>query len=129
MTSTLRNTTFLARVLLSLIFVMSGFAKLADPAGTIAYIQSVGAPFPQVAYGLALIAELGCGLALLIGFQSRIAALGLAVFTLAAALIFHHQFNDQIQMIMFMKNITIMGGLLLVVAHGSGGFSLDQRKA
>lgn len=129
MTTTQRYTTFAGRILLSLIFVMSGFAKLADPAGTIAYINSVGAPMPQVAYALALFAEVGLGLALLVGFQAKLAATGLAIFTVAAALLFHNNFNDQIQMIMFMKNFTIVGGLLMVVAMGGGGFSVDRRKA
>lgn len=129
MTTTQRYTTFAGRILLSLIFVMSGFAKLADPAGTIAYINSVGAPMPQVAYALALFAEVGLGLALLVGYKAKFAAAGLAIFTIAAALLFHSNFNDQIQMIMFMKNFTIVGGLLMVVAMGAGGFSVDVKKA
>jgi len=119
---------FVGRILLSLIFVMSGFGKLAAPAGTIGYISSVGLPLPEVAYALAVLAEVGLGLALLVGYKARLAAAGLAVFTLAAALAFHNNFADQIQMIMFMKNITIIGGLLLVVAHGAGGLSVDNRK-
>ena len=127
--SKLQNTlSFVGRILLSLIFVVSGFGKLAAPAGTIGYISSVGLPFPELGYALAVFAEVGLGLALLVGFKARLAAAGLAVFTLATALAFHNNFADQIQMIMFMKNITIIGGLLLVVAHGAGGFSLDNRK-
>ncbi len=121
-------TTFIGRVLLSLIFIISGFGKLAAPAGTIGYIASVGAPLPEVAYGIAVFVEVGLGLALLVGYKAQIAAAGIALFTLAAAFLFHNNFADQIQMIMFMKNITIVGGLLLVVAHGAGAYSVDNRK-
>lgn len=125
----LQNTlSFIGRVLLSLIFLMSGFGKVTAPAGTIAYIASAGLPMPEIAYALAVFAEVGLGLALLVGFKARLAAVGLAIFTLATALVFHKNFADQIQMIMFMKNITIIGGLLLVVAHGAGGLSMDNRQ-
>ena len=127
MTSSQSFTTFFGRVLLSLIFVLSGVGKLADHTGTVGYISSVHAPMPELAYWIAVIIEVGFGLALLIGFKARFAAFGLAVFTLAAAFLFHNNFSDQIQMIMFLKNITIIGGLLLVVAHGAGGFSIDNR--
>lgn len=128
MTSSQRFTSFAGRVLLSLIFIMSGVGKLADHAGTVGYISSVNAPMPEVAYWIAVIVEVGFGLALLVGYNAKFAAFGLAVFTLAAAFLFHNNFADQIQMIMFLKNITIIGGLLLVVAHGAGGISVDNRK-
>ena len=128
MTSSQRFTTFIGRVLLSLIFVLSGAGKLADHAGTVGYIASVHAQMPQLAYWVAVIVEVGFGLALLVGFKAKFAAFGLAVFTLAAAFLFHNNFADQIQMIMFLKNITIIGGLLLIVAYGAGGFSVDNRK-
>ena len=128
MTSSQKVTTLVGRILLSLIFVMSGLGKLADHTGTVGYINSVGAPMPEIAYWLAVIVEVGFGLALLVGFKAKIAAIGLAVFTLAAAFLFHNNFADQMQMIMFLKNITIVGGLLLIVAHGAGGFSIDNRK-
>ncbi|ACT52015.1 MULTISPECIES: DoxX family protein [Methylovorus] len=120
--------TFAGRVLLSLIFIISGLGKVAAPDATIGYISSVGAPFPEVAYAIALVVELGLGLALLLGFKAKFAAAGIAIFTLAAALLFHTDFSNQIQLVMFMKNFTIIGGLLLIVAYGAGGFSLDNRK-
>jgi putative oxidoreductase len=120
--------TFAGRVLLSLIFIISGLGKVAAPDATIGYISSVGAPFPEVAYAVALVVELGLGLALLLGFKAKFAAAGIAIFTLAAALLFHTDFSNQIQLVMFMKNFTIIGGLLLIVAYGAGGFSLDNRK-
>ena len=128
MTSSQRFTSFAGRVLLSLIFIMSGVGKLADHAGTVGYISSVHAPMPELAYWIAVIVEVGFGISLLVGFKARFAAFGLAVFTIVAAFLFHNNFADQIQMIMFLKNITITGGLLLVVAHGAGGISIDNRK-
>ncbi len=128
MTAFQNLTSFIGRVLLSLIFIISGFGKIAAPASTIGYIASVGAPLPEVAYGIAVFVEVVLGIALLIGYKTRIAAAGIALFTLAAAFLFHANFGDQIQTIMFLKNITIVGGLFLIVAHGAGGFSLDNRK-
>lgn len=123
--NTFNLSTFSGRVLLALIFVISGFGKLADPSGTIAYIASVGAPAPELAYGVALIVELGLGLALLLGYHAKISALLIAGFTLATGFLFHFDFGNQIQTIMFLKNLAITGGLLQIVAHGAGGFSLD----
>ncbi len=118
----------LGRVLLSHIFIISGIGKAANPEGTIGYIQSVGAPMPEVAYGIALFVELVLGIALLIGFKARLAAAGIALFTLATAFLFHFNLADQMQQIMFLKNLTIVGGLLLVVAFGGGAYSLDNRR-
>src|SRR5215469_15731821 len=78
----------LGRMLIALIFVMSGLSKIAAPANTMAYIQSSGAPFVPIAYAIAVVVELGGGLALLLGFQTRLAAAVLAVFTLATAALF-----------------------------------------
>ncbi len=116
-----------ARVLIAPIFVISGAAKLADPAGTIGYIGSVGLPFAEAGYAATVAVELIGGLALLAGFKTRIAALALALFTLAAALAFHFQLGDQNQFIQFFKNLAMAGGLLQVAAFGAGRFSLDRR--
>ncbi|HSH85720.1 MAG TPA: DoxX family protein [Methylophilus sp.] len=118
----------LGRVLLSHIFIISGIGKATNPAGTIGYIQSVGAPLPEVAYAIALFVELVLGVALLVGFKARWAAAGIALFTLATAFLFHFNLADQMQQIMFLKNLTIVGGLLLVVAFGAGAYSLDNRR-
>jgi len=118
----------LGRLLIALIFVMSGLSKIAAPAITMAYIQSAGAPFAPAAFAIAVIAEVGGGLALLLGFQTRLAATMLAIFTLATAVLFHNNMADQNQMIHFLKNIAITGGLLQVVAFGAGAFSLDNRR-
>ncbi len=114
------------RVLLAAIFIISGVSKLGDPAGTAAYIASVGIPAPlAVAWG-AIALELLGGAALIAGYRVRIAALALALFSLAAALLFHIDFADQMQSIMFMKNIAIAGGLLQVMAFGAGRFGIDR---
>jgi putative oxidoreductase len=80
-----------------------------------------------VSYAIALVVEVGGGLLLLLGYRTRLAALGLAIFSVAAAVGFHHNFADQNQMIHFLKNLAIAGGLLQVVTFGAGGFSLDAR--
>jgi putative oxidoreductase len=118
--------TLIGRVLLALIFVLSGVGKIFDPAGTIGYISSVGLPLPQVGLVVAIVVEVIGGIALIVGFKTKIAALALAAFTLVAAFAFHFNFADQIQMIMFLKNIAITGGLLYVVAFGAGRYSLDR---
>jgi len=115
-----------ARILLAHIFVMAGFNKIVGYAGTQGYMESVGVP--GMLLPLVIIIELGAGLALVIGWQTRWAALGLAGFTVLAALIFHNNLGEQMQMIMFMKNLAITGGLLLLAEHGAGAFSLDNRK-
>jgi putative oxidoreductase len=127
MTSVQRYLPVLGRVLLAVLFVMSGVSKLTDPAGTIGYIQSAHLPLPNIAYGIALAVELLGGILLIVGYRTRLVALVLAVFTVAAAIGFHAHFADQNQMIHFMKNIAITGGLLQVVAFGAGAFSLDSR--
>lgn len=116
------------RVLLASLFLISGIGKIGAPAMTIGYIQSVGLPFPEIAYGMALLVEIVGSLALILGFQTRLVALGMAVFSIATALTFHNNLADMNQFIHFFKNITIAGGLLQVVAFGAGRFSLDARR-
>ncbi|MDK1385468.1 DoxX family protein [Sinorhizobium sp. 8-89] len=118
---------FIGRLLLAAIFLSSGFEKLADPSGTIGYIAAANLPLPSVAYAIALVLELGGGILLVLGYQARLVALALAVFTLVSALGFHTNFADQNQMIHFMKNLAITGGFLQIVAFGAGPFSLDAR--
>jgi putative oxidoreductase len=118
----------LGRLMLAVIFLLSGVGKVFAPGPTQAYIASVGLPLPLLAYAVAVIVEVGGGALLLLGYQTRAVALVLAVFTIATALGFHHNFADQNQMIHFLKNVAIAGGLLQVVAFGAGGFSLDARR-
>jgi putative oxidoreductase len=119
----------LGRLLLAAIFLVSGLGKIANPQMTQGYIASAGLPFPLLAYLIAVAIELGGGALLVVGFQTRIVGIVMAVFTVAAALGFHHEFADQNQMAHFLKNIAITGGLLQVAAFGAGRFSIDSRLA
>ncbi|KQP09109.1 DoxX family protein [Pseudorhodoferax sp. Leaf265] len=120
------------RILIAVLFIPAGFGKLTGFAGTVGYIGSAGLPLPQVGAALAIVVELGLGLALLVGFKTRLAALVLAVFTLAASFFFHNYWavpadKAMVQQLMFMKNVAIAGGLLAFVAFGAGRFSVDRR--
>jgi putative oxidoreductase len=119
------------RILIAVIFVMSGASKIAGFDGTVGYIASKGLPLPQLAAIGAIFVELGGGLMVIVGWRARWAATAMLIFTAAAAVIFHNFWAvpaDQVQnqMIHFMKNISMMGGLLFVVMHGSGALSLDK---
>lgn len=118
----------IGRILLSAIFILSGFSKLAAPAMMVGYIGSVGLPLPQLALALAIIVEIGGGLALIAGYRTRTVAAVLAVFSVFTALAFHNALGDQNQFIHFFKNVAMAGGLLQVVAFGAGRFSLDARR-
>ena len=113
------------RVLLSFIFVVGGFGKLMAPGATMGYIAAGGLPVPILALIVAIVIELGGGLALLVGYQTRLVALGLAIWTMITALIFHHDFADHAQVIQFQKNVAITGGMLYVAAAGPLGPSVD----
>lgn len=123
--NTTNFTMLIGRALLAAIFIISGFGKLADPTGTIAFISSTGAPLPELSYAIALLVELGLATALLIGYRARLVALLIALFTLATAFMFHFDLNNQMQTIMFLKNLAITGGLLQIAAHGAGSLSVD----
>lgn len=116
------------RILLAAIFVLSGLGKAADPAATIAYIGAAGLPLAPIAYAGAVAVELGGGLALILGYRTRIVAAAIALISLLAAVGFHSNFADQNQMIHFLKNVAMAGGLLQLVAFGGGRFSLDARR-
>jgi putative oxidoreductase len=121
---------FAGRILLAAIFVWSGFGKLGDFPGTVAFIASTGLPLPSLAAAAAVAVELGGGLLLIVGWKARWAAAAIAIFTAMAAVLFHNFWAVppemvQNQTIHFMKNIAMLGGLLYVVAHGAGPWSLD----
>jgi len=115
------------RVLLALLFLLAGVGKLGAYNATAAYMSSVGVPASLLPAVIAV--ELLGSLAIIVGWKTRAVALLLAGFSLVTALVFHKNFADQIQMIMFLKNISIAGGFLLLVAHGAGPLSLDRRFA
>lgn len=122
------------RILLALMFVMAGFSKIAGFAGTVGYIASKGLPAPSLLAALTIVAEVGGGLAIVFGFCTRWAALALAGFTLLASFIFHNFWTlpaDQqmMQQLLFMKNISVAGGMLVLAAFGAGAISLDARRA
>lgn len=119
------------RILIALIFVFAGFGKITGFEGTVGYIASQGLPLPKLAAIGAIIIELGGGILLVLGLKTRWAAAVILIFTGLAALFFHNFWaappdQAQSQMINFMKNIAIMGGLLFVVIHGGGPLSLDR---
>lgn len=121
------------RILIAAIFLFAGYGKVTGFEGTVGYIASKSLPLPQLAAIGAIIVELGGGLMLVFGLRARWAATALFVFTALAALFFHNFWAvpaDQVQntMIHFMKNISMMGGLLYVMVHGSGPISLDKGK-
>ena len=116
------------RVLLSLIFILAGYAKLTGIAGTAGWFGSIGLPFPTVVAVLVGLLELFGGLAILVGFQTRLAAVALALFTIAATLIAHLDFADQVQLLFFQKNLAIAGGLAVLAAFGAGALSIDSRR-
>ena len=117
------------RLMISTLFLLAGLSKIAAPAMTIGYIQSVGLPLPAVAFGLAAFTEIVGGTLLLLGYRTRIVAGVLFVFTLATAAFFHNHLGDQNQFIHFFKNVAIAGGLLNVMAFGGGRLSLDGHRA
>ena len=110
-----------ARILLAYIFLVAGWGKITGYAATVGYMESMGVPGAMLP--LTILVEFGGGLALLFGFQARFAALGLAVFSIITALIFHGGAEDSINL---MKNLAISGGLLFLMLHGAGRLSLDH---
>ena len=113
------------RILIALMFVTSGFSKISGYAATQGYMEAMGVPGALLPLVIAV--ELLGGLAVMLGWHTRIAAFLLAGFSLLSALLFHANFGDQMQMIMFMKNISIAGGFLMIVALGGGAYALDNR--
>lgn len=120
-------TQVIARIMLAHLFLIAGWQKIGGYEGTQGYMESVGVP--GMLLPLVILLELGAGLAIIIGWQTKLAAASLALFTIASAVLFHHNFSDQMQTIMFMKNIAISGGLMLLAVYGAGACSLDNRSS
>lgn len=124
----------IGRICLAWLFVPAGWGKIGGYSGTVGYAASAGLPFPSVMVAIALVIELVCGIALLVGYKARWAAAVLALFTIVAAFGFHNYWSmpaeqQGMQKIQFDKNVAIFGGLLFVVAFGAGRFSLDERRS
>lgn len=113
------------RVMIAMMFVMSGVSKIFQYEGTQGFMESQGVPGALLP--LVIVVEVIGGLAIILGLQTRIAALMLAGFCVVSAMLFHANFADQVQMIMFMKNIAIAGGFLFLFANGPGAYALDNR--
>ncbi len=113
------------RILIALIFIIAGAGKLMDPAGTAGYMQSAGVPTLFLWPTIAL--ELLGGIAIVLGFQTRIVSYLLAFFCVAAAVLFHMDFSNQMQQILFLKNLAIAGGFLLLASSGATALAVDKR--
>jgi putative oxidoreductase len=123
----------MGRILLAALFLPAGLSKLSGFEGTVGYIASVGLPFASVAAAAAIAVEILGSVALLVGFQTRMAAAVLAVFTMVASFFFHAFWAAApeqafMQQLLFFKNIGVIGGLLLLVSSGAGAWSLDAKK-
>ncbi|RZL95082.1 MAG: DoxX family protein [Variovorax sp.] len=133
-TTSLQDTLALVgRIMIAYLFIPAGFGKLMGFAGTVGYINSVGLPLPQVGAVIAIVVELGLGIALLLGYKTRIVAIVMALFTVAAALFFHKYWSapdamKMMQTINFNKNIAIAGGLLAIAGFGAGRLSIDGKR-
>jgi putative oxidoreductase len=115
--------TFLGRFGLALIFIISGWGKITGYAGTQQYMEAMGVP--GAVLPLVILLELGGGLAIASGLFTRWVALGMAVFSIATAAVFHANFADPAQAINFWKNVSMAGGFLVLAAHGAGAYSID----
>jgi putative oxidoreductase len=113
------------RLLLAMMFLMAGLSKIGNYAGTQGYMDAMGVPGALLPLVIAL--EVLGGLAIILGWQTKIASLALAGFCVVSAVMFHNDFSNQAEMSSFMKNVTIAGGFLLLVAHGPGAYALDNR--
>ena len=132
MTATRDLAALVGRILLAIVFIPAGFNKIGGFAGTAGYIASKGLPLPEVGAAIAIAVEIVAGIALLLGWKTRWAALALAVFTLVATVFFHAFWSvlpeqQMTQQLMFMKNIGIVGGLLAFYAFGAGRISIDKQ--
>jgi putative oxidoreductase len=116
-----------ARIFLGHIFLLAGVSKINSYEGTQGYMDAMGVP--GVILPLVILLEIAGGLMIIAGWKTKLASIALALFTVVAAVIFHSNFADQMQMILFMKNIAIVGGFLLLAVHGAGAYSLDNRKS
>ena len=125
---TTRYFPFVGRLMIGLPFAMSGLGKLGAYSATTGMISAVGLPFPPLAFAVSVAIELGGGLFLIAGYRARYVAATLALFSLVTAMWFHNNIADQNQMIHFLKNVMMAGGLLQIAAFGAGAVSIDNRR-
>lgn len=118
----------IGRVLIALIFILSVFGKITDFSGTIGYMQAFNVPFTAFVLVIAIAIELLGGISLILGLKTKWGAGALIIYTAIVTLIFHTNLADQTQMIQFLKNLAIIGGLILIANYGPGRFSLDKNK-
>ena len=114
----------ISRILLSVLFIVAGYGKITGYAGTAAYMASMHVP--SFFLPLVILRELGGGLAIVFGFLTRFTALFISGFTIIAAIIFHNNFSDDMQQLMFMKDMSIAGGFLILGLFGAGKYSIDN---
>jgi putative oxidoreductase len=134
MNSTKDITTLAGRILMSVMFLISGFFKVGGYAQIVGYAAAVHLPMPGVAIAVAAAVELGCGLAILAGFKTRFAAWLLFLYLIPVTYFFHNFWavqgqEQQMQMVNFLKNVAIMGGLLVLSVNGAGAYSADAKLA
>jgi putative oxidoreductase len=132
MTTNQNAMALIGRVLLALMFLLTGIGKIGGFTGTVAYISSVNLPLPSVLAAGSLVLEIVAGIALIVGYKTRWAALALALFTIAAAVLFHNFWamppdKQMMQQVIFMKNMAVTGGLLMLALAGPGAWSVDRR--
>jgi putative oxidoreductase len=126
-------TALVGRILIAYLFIPAGIGKLMNFAGTVGYISSAGLPLPEVGAAIAIIIELGFGIALVLGFKTRFTAIVMALFTIAAGLFFHKYWSapdamKMAQQVNFNKNIAIAGGLIALAGFGAGRLSIDGKR-
>jgi putative oxidoreductase len=120
--------TLVARVFLSILFILAGFSKLTAISGTAGYFAGLGLPVPTVTAVLVGLVEFVGGLAILVGFQTRIAAAIVALFTIGATLVAHMNFAEGMNALMAQKTLAIAGGLILLALQGAGSISIDAKR-
>lgn len=118
----------IGRILIAAIFLMAGLSKIGNFSGTSQFMASKGIPLTDIALVLTILIEVVGGLSIILGYKAKWGAWSLFAFMIPTTLVFHTNFSDQDQMIHFLKNLAIMGGLLYITAFGSGPFSLDEIK-
>lgn len=120
--------TLIARIFLSILFIVAGYGKLTAISGTAGYFAGLGLPLPTVTAVIVGLIEFVGGLAILVGFQTRIAAIIVGLFTIGATLVGHMDFSQSINVLMTQKNLAIAGGLFILALHGAGSLSIDAKR-